>query len=106
MRVPGSFWPLFDVKIGRPEFDSEQVRFFDFSMHRKRIRRGTPWFEYLDSGIRGAKCGVRAQWGQTPPSALDQVRRVRGLVETSLAGIIDIQSWVLMDRTKMPKSTF
>ena len=27
MRVPGSFWPLFDVKIERPEFDSEHFWF-------------------------------------------------------------------------------
>ena len=39
MRVPGSFRTLFDVKIGRPEFDSEHFRIFDFLMHRKRIRR-------------------------------------------------------------------
>ena len=58
MRVPGSFWPLWDVKIRRPEFDSEHFRIFDFSMHQKRIRR----LENTSNSSRGPRRRSFRRW--------------------------------------------
>ena len=40
---------LLDVKMGRPEFDSDHSQILLFSMHQEQIRRiRKPWFEYSD----------------------------------------------------------